>query len=254
TPREQAAIESWLAEESGNIELLQQAAKELVRQQSLSTTDKAQVKRSIFKHIDTNTDGKFNTRKDYLTSGKRTSSVPAFKRPGFWVKIAAAILIIATGYIGGFYYDLQQQADSEIVWQTRSLSYGQTATLRFSDGSEIKLNGGSTLRYPATFATDGREVYLEGEAFFSIARDEARPFVVHAGGISTRVLGTSFNIETYANEGEVQVVVAEGKVAVSMNSESDTTFLGNESVILGKNEWLKCSSTGIIEKGEGDIW
>lgn len=120
-----------------------------------------------------------------------------FKVPRLWLKAAAVMLVVFTAAVGGYYYYNQSQADQKILWQKRIIPYGQTATFRFSDGTAIKLNGGSTLRYPTKFVGPLREVYLKGEAFFSVAQNKSKPFVVHAGGITARVLGTAFNIEAY---------------------------------------------------------
>lgn len=101
---------------------------------------------------------------------------------------------------------------------------GQKRTLILEDGTKITLNAGSKISYPEQFSNDKREVWLEGEAFFEVARDAERPFTVRAGAVNTRVLGTSFNIRAYRDEQHVQVAVASGKVKVSQ-SDADENFL-----------------------------
>src|SRR5699024_2915773 len=123
----------------------------------------------------------------------------------------------------------------------------------FGDGSVIQLNAESTLRYPSKFDSNKREVYLEGEAFFSVERDTTRPFIIHAGGTATQVLGTSFNIRAYEGEDKVQVAVVEGEVAVT--EEKAEKRAGQEAIHISKNEWVTYhSDEQIIEKGQGDIW
>ncbi len=83
-----------------------------------------------------------------------------------------------------------------------------------SDGSQVWLAAGSTLKYPADFHDKGRSVELSGEAFFDVARDESRPFTIRTGAMETRVLGTSFKITAFEGH-EHEVSVATGKVSVS---------------------------------------
>jgi ferric-dicitrate binding protein FerR (iron transport regulator) len=107
--------------------------------------------------------------------------------------------------------------------------------IHLSDGTIVILNRNSKLTYPAKFIENTREIELEGEAFFNVAKDSLHPFIVHAGGTITRVLGTSFNIDS-KNVSRVIVSVVEGKVA--FNPESTA----NNQVQLTKGE------RGIFEK------
>ena len=90
--------------------------------------------------------------------------------------------------------------------------HGQQAQVELTDGTEVKLNAGSTLRVPSTFPQERREVYLEGEAFFDVARRPGRPFTVRTGEGVVQVLGTAFNVTAYPDDGATQVMVARGRV------------------------------------------
>ncbi|KAB7531506.1 DUF4974 domain-containing protein [Flagellimonas olearia] len=93
--------------------------------------------------------------------------------------------------------------------------YGKTFELVLSDGSQVTLNSGSKLRYPVTFlANSPRTVYLEGEAFFSIEKDENSPFTVITDNMNTRVYGTKFNVSSYPDESVTTTVLIEGSVSV----------------------------------------
>src|SRR5213080_3916464 len=74
---------------------------------------------------------------------------------------------------------------------------GRRAVLRLLDGTEITLNADSKLRAPVTFAARQRDVYLEGEAYFSVVHNAARPFVVHTGSGAIRDIGTRFGVHAY---------------------------------------------------------
>lgn len=90
---------------------------------------------------------------------------------------------------------------------------GGEYALQLADGTQVWLNADSRLRYPERFGTGCREVELSGEACFKVVKDAARPFVVKAGGVDVRVLGTEFNVNAYGN-GNVTTLVS-GKVEVS---------------------------------------
>lgn len=96
---------------------------------------------------------------------------------------------------------------------TIQTSDGEMITLTLSDGTEVKLNSNSKLSYPHQFKGKERMIQLSGEAFFKVKHDSQRPFIVDAGGILTKDLGTSFNIRAYS-EHDCKVTLVEGKVAV----------------------------------------
>lgn len=93
----------------------------------------------------------------------------------------------------------------------------QPGVLTLDDGSIVWLAPGSTLHYPAQFAGDKREVYLEGEAFFEVTKNTRQPFLVYYNDIVTKVLGTSFKINTNGSTGNIEVAVRTGKVQVYEN-------------------------------------
>lgn len=102
-------------------------------------------------------------------------------------------------------------------------SAGETITLTLADGTEVKLNSNSRLTYPHGFAGTERKVQLTGEAFFRVKHDEARPFVVDAGGLLTKDLGTSFNICAYADK-DCRVTLVEGSVSVTPKKEKTKVY------------------------------
>jgi transmembrane sensor len=83
-----------------------------------------------------------------------------------------------------------------------------------SDGSSVMLQANSRLSYPQKFKDDAREVYLEGEALFEIAKNSEQPFIVYANELVTKVLGTSFVVRAYPEQKNVEVLVKTGKVSV----------------------------------------
>lgn len=92
---------------------------------------------------------------------------------------------------------------------------GRRSTITLSDGTLVTVNGGSLLSVPEPFAGGGREVYLrEGEAWFDVAKDANRPFIVHSAHMNIQVLGTSFSVRDYAEERNAGISLSTGEVAV----------------------------------------
>lgn len=91
---------------------------------------------------------------------------------------------------------------------------GGTYRVTLPDGTNVWLNAASALRYPAQFTEDTREVELDGEGYFEVAKDAHRPFLVKSKNQVVRVLGTVFNINAYPDEAQVTTTLVEGAVAV----------------------------------------
>ena len=104
-------------------------------------------------------------------------------------------------------------------YHTINVPYGKKFKVHFADGSQVHLNSGSKLTYPKNFdGFDLREVSLVGEAYFKIAKADV-PFQVNVAGLSTRVLGTEFNVSAYEDEILKEVILVEGSVQVFKNYE-----------------------------------
>ncbi|OUN67451.1 MULTISPECIES: FecR family protein [Butyricimonas] len=86
--------------------------------------------------------------------------------------------------------------------------------LILADGSKVYLNSESKLRFPTRFEGKERRVYLEGEGYFEVVKDTAKPFIVEAKEVDVRVLGTSFNVSAYVSEQAVRTTLVDGKVRV----------------------------------------
>lgn len=95
---------------------------------------------------------------------------------------------------------------------------GERARITLGDGSTVVLGARSRLGIPADFGERTRELDAEGEAYFNVARDSTRPFIVHAGGARTVDLGTAFVVRAYPEDSHVKVVVTEGSVALGADT------------------------------------
>lgn len=100
-----------------------------------------------------------------------------------------------------------------LVYNTLTVPYGKRFEVLLSDGTHVHLNAGTSLKYPVKFlAGQNRQVYLKGEAFFSVAKDTKHPFIVNSGALNVQVLGTQFNVSSYPEDSETDVVLVEGSV------------------------------------------
>lgn len=170
------------------------------------------------------------------------------------VRVAASIsVIIIAAYFSWKYVVPTDMADEDpsaveqVAWIEKVVPAGQKSTLKLSDGTVIKLNAETKIRMPEKFA-DIREVYLEGEAFFDVARDTLRPFIIYSKNTMTKVLGTSFNIKAYAQDSIVSVAVLTGKVSVRIKDDrqkerlEETVLLPNDlGVVLGSGDGILTS-------------
>ena len=117
-----------------------------------------------------------------------------------------------------------KQAESPAKWLTTETTRGMATHIILADGSQIDLNAESSISYPETFSGNVRKVYLEGEAFFDVTSDPKRPFIVETPEMTTRVLGTEFNVCSYKNAAAA-VTVVEGRVEVASNETRDKTLV-----------------------------
>jgi transmembrane sensor len=97
--------------------------------------------------------------------------------------------------------------------------YGKRSYLLLSDGTQVWINSGSRLVYAPQFTGDTREVFLEGEAYFEVAKDASKPFYVRTDAFTINVLGTKFNVKAYKDDKEYTTVLVEGKVSMKVQDQ-----------------------------------
>jgi len=129
--------------------------------------------------------------------------------------IAATIVAALVGGGGAWWFGRAKPAAPPPAMREYATPRGRRAVFRLLDGTEIMLNADSRLRAPLTFAPHQRDVYLDGEGFFSVVHDPARPFVVHTLGGAVRDIGTKFGVHAYGDAARERVAVIEGAVAVA---------------------------------------
>ena len=121
------------------------------------------------------------------------------------------------------------------------IPFGKRSNIQLSDGTKVWMNAGSKLVFPQKFAGKKRKVFLTGEAYFEVAKDKTRPFVVSTDNMSVTVLGTKFNLRDNASDDELEVVLVEGEVSLKENSvlnmlEKEIKLKPNQRAVYNKLE------------------
>lgn len=118
--------------------------------------------------------------------------------------------------------------NEKLVYNTLFVPYGKRFKIKLSDGTLVHLNAGSSLKYPIKFLKgQKRTVFLNGEAYFSVTKDLNHPFIVNAEELNIEVLGTEFNVSSYPEDAESNVVLVEGSVGMYKinNTLNEATML-----------------------------
>ena len=110
--------------------------------------------------------------------------------------------------------------------------------MTLDDGTRVHLNYGTTLIYPRKFNGDTREVELEGEAYFFVAKDANHPFVVHTPEGDVKVYGTEFNINTQDDEGTTRIVLVNGSISVTPKGGREQMIRPNEMAVISSGECM----------------
>ena len=167
-----------------------------------------------------------------------------------WMRYAAAILLCISVGIGSHIYT-RRSTDIDSTYKVEA-SKGQRANLTLPDGTKVWLNSHSSLVYNANYGVKERLVSLVGEAFFDVAKDKERRFVVDADGLQVEALGTSFNVKAYKEDKEITTTLFTGKVKVSSISESIVLSEGQQASLDKKSGMLAVDHSGI--PGYADMW
>lgn len=160
--------------------------------------------------------GQVQARIDAMDHGQRKKGILIYFN---WARVAAILIAVTTFGIWLYTAVHQNQVnivkipDNQLIRYTNNTS--QSKFLRLEDGTLIILKPRSSVHFPKIFNGPKREVSLQGEAFFEVHKNPARPFLIHSGNMTTSVLGTSFTIKAFSGDRKYRVIVNTGKVLVS---------------------------------------
>lgn len=156
--------------------------------------------------------------------------------------IAASILVIPIA--GLFYYmgdtksPVPDEKTAELAVTTKN---GSRTNIQLPDGSKVWLNSGSTLTYDKQFGQEIREVVLSGEAFFDVIKNAEKPFIIHTASMDIKVLGTQFNVKSYANDKHSEASLIHGSIEVSLKKR------GSEKILLKPNEKIVVMNERLVK-------
>lgn len=189
---------------------------------------------------------------DYSALKQRMNGLEKKKNTSFRLSYllsgAAAIALMILSSVATYYI---MKPDRQVVSQTSALCevivpMGCQTQLLLPDSTSVTLNAGTIFKYPSNYGETNREVYLNGEGYFVVAKDEDVPFIVNAGVTRIEVTGTIFNVSDYPDNDNTVVNLIEGSVDVMIKNQ-DFSLMPDEKVVFnktsGKAEKKLCDSS-----------
>lgn len=159
----------------------------------------------------------------------KATDISSYRRKIYlWMRYAALFLLPFIGGIFTYYFfidkgaDVLSMKDMEVI-----VERGQKAKVSLPDGTSVWMNSDTKLKYAADFNHKDRIIVLDGEAFFDVAKNKEKPFIVRANDLEVQALGTQFNVKAYSTDNQIVTSLIEGMVEVRDKKES---------VILNPNE------------------
>ncbi len=190
--------------------------------------------------------------------GNRLAKTEIKKTPLFqrsWMQAAALILLVVS-LAGGYFigHSSNKKIENEpLVYNEIVVPKGEKSQLVLSDGTKIWVNAGSKLRFPNRFGGKSREVWLDGEAFFEVAKDKSKPFYVRTSDLNIKVLGTTFNVKAYSDENIIETTLLEGLVSLERKVDSNKDV---KEIFLQPNHkaiYLKSETSVVTEEIKREI-
>lgn len=128
-------------------------------------------------------------------------------------------------------YKSDSKSNNSNLFNTVEVPRGGEYSLVLSDGSKVWLNAESSIRFPVTFNSVERAVYLTGEAFFDVKSDPERPFIVHSFDTKVKVLGTRFNINGYPEKDYISATLVDGELEVYNKTQNKIIYPGTQALL-----------------------
>lgn len=224
TREEKEWLEKWIEEDPANRQTFEAVKKiwEVEPEKELKTDLKLAWQR-LEKQIGNKEEVSAGSRVSDLKPGMTRNSGSGSR--AIWLRVAAILVIglFLSLYVIKFVADGTGTDNDTIEYTERVMQEITTdrahqSKMTFTDGTVVRLNAASLIRFPQQFDSDVREVYLEGEAWFDVRHNPDVEFIVRTRDATVQVLGTEFNVRAHPEDPEVEVVVADGTVAVQASS------------------------------------
>ncbi|TZF83275.1 DUF4974 domain-containing protein [Pedobacter sp. BS3] len=182
---------------------------------------------------------------------------PKVRNLTYWISGVAAALLIALG-VTLYQYNQPAITNNQHIKEARLLVLENMGTTMYQrkleDGTHIWLSPGARIELPEHFAANTREVSMTGKVFFEVAKNPKRPFLIYAGGVTTRVVGTSFLVKAEKGK-DTEVSVVTGKVAVAVSDKtSENVFLLPQQKAVFSASKKSLAKEEVPAKSEVQMW
>jgi ferric-dicitrate binding protein FerR (iron transport regulator) len=198
-------------------------------------------------------DGKFSQRKSEAwerldASVSATSPEPKTRKLAYYFGVAASVIVIfSLGVLMSMWFSKSKPiSDLSKIEHEIIVPKGGQSELVLPDGTRVWLNAGSRFRYKGDYGMDNRNVYLEGEGYFSVIKNPEKPFIVQASGLKIKAFGTSFNVKAYPDEKVVTTTLVEGVVKIE-GKGVDISLKPKDVVMLQKTTSIAKNSVEVEE-------
>ncbi|HJH71278.1 MAG TPA: FecR domain-containing protein [Bacteroidaceae bacterium] len=177
-----------------------------------------------------------------LWQSKAMEEKPLNKRITFTLRsvvysVARIAAMVAIVFLVAYYWGSKDT--EKVAYQSVYVPAGQRAELMLADGTKVWLNSRSTLKFPTNFQGGFRNVILDGEGFFTVAKNKEIPFIVKTGKYDVKVLGTEFNVLAYSTDSVWETSLLEGSVEIQANGKRKLRLEPNTMVRLQENNLVK---------------
>jgi ferric-dicitrate binding protein FerR (iron transport regulator) len=223
-------------EDAAAVEIIQRMWTSRQKKEDTGDSDAAGINDAIRNRIDASL-GISESTAPAMAVSPQTGSRGNRTRVRSWLIAGTAAAFLIVVCIGIFGRSENDKAETMLVLFTRKRSH---SNLRFPDGTSVVLNENSRISYNADFGKVRREIILEGEAYFDVARNPGIPLIIHAGNVDIKVLGTSFNVKAYPLDKGVETSLIRGMVEVSSKRSPERKVLlrPNEKVTIPMSEGI----------------
>lgn len=160
-------------------------------------------------------------------------------QPTKWLRVAAMFVLPVITAVAMYFYRSPDETPGQLVV---AVERGQKANITLPDGSKVWLNSQSRLTYSTNFNVKQRELQLDGEAYFEVAHNPDKPFIVRSNDIAVRALGTAFGVKAYNEDLLISSILMKGKVLVT-TPDGETILKPNERIMYDKTTHKKVQST-----------
>ncbi|HEY4154354.1 MAG TPA: FecR domain-containing protein [Puia sp.] len=176
------------------------------------------------------------------------------KRPArkylWWISGSAAAAALITSLLFFYPGERMKKAEPVAAQNTVSTKPGSKSKIQLPDGTQVWLNADSKITYDENFHGPSREVQLTGEAYFDVVKDKAHPFIIHTHSIDLKVLGTAFNVRSYADEKNTETSLIRGSVEITLRDNPDKKIIlkPNEKLMVQNDDFSVLSGKAKEEK------